>query len=176
MITRPAPADYNPFYETYIRLIPDGHDPIDQLRQQPTALTGLLAGLTDEQTRYRYAPGKWSINESLVHIIDTERIFAYRALRIGRGDQTPLPGFDQDDYVPASGADARPLADIWREYHAVRAATLALFESLSTDAVERVGVTNGSPMSVRALAYMLPGHEAHHITIFRDRYLPGLTQ
>lgn len=174
MIARPNPADYNPYYETYIRLVPDGQDPLAQLRQQSAALTTLLADLTDEQAHFRYAPGKWSIKEALVHIIDTERIFAYRTLRIARGDQTPLPGFEQNDYVPASGADARPLADIWREYHAVRAATLALFESLPVDAVARVGTASDSPTSVRALAYMLPGHEAHHMMIFRERYLPGL--
>ena len=128
-LTPPAAAEYAPYYHTYVRLITA--DPLVALRQQPQELRRLLAGLTDEQARFRYAPGKWSIKEKLVHMIDTERIFAYRALRIGRGDTTPLPGFEQDDYVPASDADSRPLASILEEYDAVRAATLSLLESFT---------------------------------------------
>jgi hypothetical protein len=174
LISRPTSAEYNPFYETYLRLVPEGADPLAQLREQAGTLRALLAPLTDEQALYRYAPGKWSIKESLVHIIDTERIFSYRALRIGRGDDTPLPGFDQDSYVPASGADSRSLASIWAEYDAVRAATLVLFESFPAEAQARVGTASGGPMSLRAVAHILPGHEANHLALFRERYLPGL--
>ncbi|MBO0951464.1 DinB family protein [Fibrella forsythiae] len=174
MITRPTAAEYLPFANTYVQHVPEGQDPLDQLRTQADTLKLLLANVSDEQALFRYAPGKWSIKESLVHMIDTERIFAYRALRIGRGDQTPLPGFEQDDYVPASGADARLLADIWHEYDTVRAATLSLFESFTPDVYARAGMASGHPLSMRALAHIIPGHEAHHISIFRDRYLPGL--
>jgi uncharacterized damage-inducible protein DinB len=170
-LSRPTPAEYPPFAGTYIRLVPEGADPIAQLRQQPGTLKSLLAPLTDEQALHRYAPGKWSIKESLVHISDTERIFAYRALRIGRGDETPLPGFDQDSYVPTSGADSRTLANIWAEYDAVRATTLTLLDGLPDDAFSRIGTASNSPMSVRALVYMMAGHEAHHIALFRERYL-----
>ena len=175
MITYPTAAEYLPFYNTYIQLVPKGQDPLEQLRQQPATIKTLLGNLTEEQALFRYATGKWSIKESLVHIIDSERIFAYRALRISRGDQTPLPGFEQDDYVPASDADARPLANILHEYSAVRAATLSLFDSFTPETYERSGVASGGPLTVRALAYMIPGHEAHHIRLFRERYLPGLS-
>lgn len=171
-LTPPAAPEYAPFYHTYVKLITG--DPLEALRRQPQELRQLLAGLTEEQTLFRYAPGKWSIKENLVHMLDTERIFAYRALRIGRGDTTPLPGFEQDDYVPASGADARPLADILGEYDNVRAATLSLLESFTAEAVGRLGTASGQPVSVRALAYILPGHEAHHLNLLRERYLPGL--
>ncbi|WP_259404242.1 alpha/beta hydrolase-fold protein [Hymenobacter sp. HSC-4F20] len=174
LTTRPGAAEYAPYYDTYIRLIPEGHNPLQQLQEQPTVLKQLLQGLTDEQARLRYAPGKWSIKESLVHVLDTERIFAYRALRIARGDTTPLPGFEQNDYVPASGADERSLADILREYDAVRAATLSFFSSLRPEDYERTGTASTFPVSVRALAYMVPGHEAHHLRLLTERYLPLL--
>ncbi|MEZ0609772.1 DinB family protein [Fibrella sp. WM1] len=175
-LSRPTAAEHSPYYGTYINFIPEGADPIALLSEQPSTLKALLAPLSDEQALFRYAPGKWSIKEALVHIIDTERIFAYRALRIGRGDQTPLPGFEQNDYVPASGADARSLADIWAEYDAVRAATIALLTSFPDDAFGRIGTASNGPMSLRALAYIMPGHEANHIVVFRERYLPALGQ
>ncbi|MBT9394661.1 DinB family protein [Hymenobacter sp. NST-14] len=173
-LTPPAATEYGPYYYTYVKLI--AGDPLEALRRQPRELRQLLAGLTEEQGTFRYAPGKWSIKENLVHMLDTERIFAYRALRISRGDTTPLPGFEQDDYVPASGADSRPLAAILAEYDAVRAATLSLFESFTPAAISRQGTASGQPVSVRALAYILPGHEAHHLNLLRERYLPGLPE
>ena len=174
MISRPAPTKYPLFADTYVRLVPDGSDPIAQLREQPAQLAAMLSELTDDQGIFSYAPGKRTIKEALVHLIDTERIFAYRALRIGRGDQTPLPGFEQDNYVPASGANDRALTDIWREYNAVRTATLALFDSFTDAAIARIGTAGGGPLSVRALTYIIPGHEAHHIAILQKHYLPGL--
>ena len=170
-LPRPAATEYLPYAQTYVNMIPDGHDPLALLRQQSGTLTSLLSPLTDAQALFRYAPEKWSIKEALVHIIDTERIFAYRALRISRGDQTSLPGFEQNDYVPNSGADARPLTDILREYDTVRAATISLFDSFTPDCYGRTGTASGGPLSVRALAYIIPGHEAHHIALFRERYL-----
>lgn len=174
LINRPTADEFSPFYNTYIRLIPDGVSPLTLLREQPTVLKTLLKHLTDEQALFRYAPGKWSIKESLVHMTDTERIFAYRALRLGRGDQTPLPGFDQNDYVPVSGADRRPLTAIWAEYDAVRAATLTLLTSFDVDTFSLTGIVSDGPMSLRALTYIIPGHEAHHINLFQNRYLPHL--
>lgn len=175
MISRPAVTEYLPFAITYVQLVPEGQNPLEQLRRQGAEVSALLASLTDEQALFRYAPGKWSIKESLLHLIDSERIFAYRALRIGRGDQTSLPGFEQDDYVPNSGADTRPLTNILHEYETVRAATLSLFDSFTPETYQRAGMASGGPLSVRALAHIIPGHEAHHLHLFRERYLPGLS-
>ncbi|GAB3836016.1 DinB family protein [Hymenobacter jeollabukensis] len=172
--TRPAADEYGAYYDRYIQQIPAGHDPVQRLREQQAELHALFSGLSDEQARLRYAPGKWSIKETLVHVIDTERVFAYRALSIARGDQTPLPGFDQDAFTAHSGADARPLTGILREYDAQRAATLALLESLADEALTRRGTASGMPVSVRALSYMLPGHEAHHLQLWRERVWPLL--
>ncbi|MBG8553935.1 DinB family protein [Hymenobacter guriensis] len=170
-LARPGADEYAPYYHTYVRLV---EDPFRQLREQPIHLRQLLASLTDEQGLLRYAPGKWSIKESLVHMIDTERIFAYRALRIARGDTTALPGFEQNDYVPASGADDRPLTGILAEYDAVRAATLSLLDSLRPQDFERRGTASNNPVTVRAMAYILAGHEAHHLGVLQERYLPLL--
>ncbi|WP_317258899.1 alpha/beta hydrolase-fold protein [Hymenobacter tibetensis] len=171
---RPAAGQYNAYYDTYISLVPDGANPLFQLQQQPQELHRLVGHLTNEQALFAYAPGKWTIKESLVHIIDTERIFAYRALRIARGDQQPLAGFEQNDYVPTSGANDRTLESILQEYDTVRAATLSLYESFQPAAYDRMGTASGFPVSVRALAFILPGHEAHHLHILRERYLPNL--
>ncbi|MEZ0609212.1 DinB family protein [Fibrella sp. WM1] len=170
-IARPDLTEYSAYHIPYLRFVPEGTDPLVLLQRQPADIRVLLGSLTDQQALVRYAPGKWSIKESLVHLIDTERIFTYRALRIARGDQTPLPGFEQDDYVPNSGADARLLTDIWAEYEAVRKATLLLIDSFTEQALVRLGVVNGKPLSVRALIHVLAGHEAHHIQLFSDKYL-----
>ncbi|MCB2410886.1 DinB family protein [Hymenobacter lucidus] len=172
--SRPVSGQYQPYYDTYIRHIPEEADPLQILAEQPAQLTQLVGSLTDEQARFAYAPGKWSIKEMLVHMLDTERIFAYRALRFSRNDQTDLPGFEQDDYVPNSEANNRPLSDILQEYATVRAATLSLFHSFSAVQLERTGRANGGPASVRALLFIIPGHESHHLSILRERYLPAL--
>jgi len=172
--TRPAATEHAPYYERYTALVPAGHNPLELLRSQPQQLRQLLAGLTEEQGRFAYAPGKWTLKEMLVHVIDTERIFAYRALRIARGDQTPLPGFEQDDYVPTSGANARSIQNILAEYDTVRAATLSLLQSFGPEHVSRTGTASGNPVSVRALGFLMAGHEAHHLHILQERYLPQL--
>lgn len=172
--TRPAADEYGAYYDRYIQQIPAGHDPVQRLREQQTELHQLFQGLSDEHARLRYAPGKWSIKETLVHVVDTERVFAYRALSIARGNQTPLPGFDQDDFTANSGADARPLAELLREYDAQRAATLALLESFTPEALVRRGTASDMPVTVRALCYMLAGHEAHHLQLWRERVWPLL--
>ncbi|SNC61794.1 DinB superfamily protein [Hymenobacter gelipurpurascens] len=176
LTTRPASGEYAPYYDLYIQNIPAGHNPLQHLREQPLLLKELLADFTEEQGLLRYAPGKWSIKEMLVHMMDTERIFAYRALRIARGDKQPLPGFEQDDYVPASGADKRTMESILHEYDTVRAATLSLFDSFEPEAYSQMGTASNNPVSVRALAYILPGHEAHHLHILQDRYLSMLVK
>ncbi len=169
-IARPDPSEYNPYYGRYLDQLPGGADPVDLLERGEREIHDLLSPLGDERARHRYAPGKWSIKELVVHVIDTERIFAYRLLRIARGDTTPLAGFEQDSYAPASEADRRSLADILAEYHAVRAATLTLAGSLSAEALARQGTASGYPVSARALVYIMAGHERHHLRMLREKY------
>jgi uncharacterized damage-inducible protein DinB len=121
----------------------------------------------------RYAPGKWTIKEILVHVVDDERIYAYRALRFARGDLTPLPGFEQDEFAAASDANERPVPDILAEHAAVRDATIALFRGLPEAALLRSGVADGKRFTVRALGYHMAGHEAHHMAVVKERYLGG---
>jgi hypothetical protein len=167
---RPGADEYAPYYATYIGKVGDG-DIIDILREQSEAIRGLFARVPAERNRYAYAPGKWTLAESLQHVTDAERVFSYRALRIARGDETPLPGFEQNDWVPVSGAHDRPLTALVDEFAAVRAATVALFAGLPADAWTRRGTASGHVVSVRALALMCAGHALHHEGIFRERYL-----
>ena len=170
-ITRPVDGDFLPYAGSYINLVPPGTDPLEALRAQPQEIHTLLAHLTEAQAEKAYAPGKWTLKEMLLHQIDSERIFAYRALRFARADSQDLPGFDQDSYAAHSGANARPLASLLAEYDATRAATLALFGSFTTEQLDRRGSANGGPATVRALLYIVPGHERHHLNIIRERYL-----
>jgi uncharacterized damage-inducible protein DinB len=174
MIPRPDASEHLPYYSKYVDRVPDG-DLLQTLRQQLDETLALVGGLDEAQGGHRYAPGKWSIRESLNHVIDAERIFAYRALRISRGDQTPLESFDENAYAEAAGADARTLVDLAYELRHVRMASLALFASLSDEALARRGTASGGTVSVRALAWIIAGHEMHHVALLRERYLPGLT-
>ncbi|HEV2642530.1 MAG TPA: DinB family protein [Candidatus Elarobacter sp.] len=167
---RPEASEYNPYYGAYVSAVPEG-DLLSTLERQGAELDALLAPLDDARALSRYAPGKWSIKEVLGHISDTERVFAYRLLRIARGDTTPLASFDQDVYVPAARSDARALNDLREELRAVRAATLALAKSLDDDAWLRSGTASEKPVSARALGYIIAGHMAHHTKILRERYL-----
>lgn len=166
---RPEPAEYASFYAGYVAAVPDG-DVIELLGTQATVLRTALAPLSPAQGGHRYAEGKWSVREVVGHCIDAERIFAYRALRIARGDATPLPGFDENDYVATAGSDARSMPELLAELDAVRAATIALFASLTPVAWSRVGVASGKEITVRALAFITAGHVAHHLRILRERY------
>ena len=167
--TRPDPSEHAPYYGKYIALVPDG-DILATLETQGRETARLLAGLNEQQAAHRYAPDKWSVKEVIGHVADSERIFAYRALRIARGDQTQIEGFEQDDYVRAAQFDRLSVADLAAEFTAVRQATLRLFEGLSPDAWTRRGVANNNEVSVRALAYMIAGHELHHRQILREKY------
>ncbi|GAA4385381.1 DinB family protein [Hymenobacter koreensis] len=171
---RPEPGTFPPYYENYYRHIPAGADPLEMLAVQPTALHQLLAGMSEEQAAFRYAPGKWSIKQVVLHIADSERIFAYRALRFARGDAQELHGFDENTYADASGADNRTLTDLLAEYAAVRQASLALFRGFQAEQFDLQGRANQNPASVRALLYVLAGHEAHHLHVLAERYLPLL--
>ncbi len=168
-IARPAPEEYAPYYRRYLDLVP-GDDAWPELAADPAPARAAVAGLPEARALHRYAPGKWSVKELLVHVSDTERVFAYRLLRVARHDATPLAGFDENAWAPESGADARPLDAIVAELRAVRAATLALIGSLPPGALERRGVANGQPVSARACAWIIAGHERHHAGILRERY------
>lgn len=170
MIPRPDASEHLPYYGKYVDRVPDG-DLLQTLRVQLDETLALVRGLPEERGGHRYAPGKWSIREVLSHVIDAERIFAYRALRIGRGDATPLASFDENTYAAASNADARTLADLAEELEHVRLGNLALFRGLDDDALARRGTASGGEVSVRALAWIIAGHERHHVALLRERYL-----
>lgn len=170
--TRPAAGEFAPFYARYIAAVPDG-DLVERLRIEGAAIATLLRSLDRETAGHRYAPGKWSVLEVFGHLIDSERVFAYRALRFGRGDTTPLAGFDENLFAVEAGHDGRTPTDLAAELEAVRAATIALFASLAPAAWERRGEANGQPVSVRALGWMTAGHELHHRRILRERYGVG---
>ena len=168
--TRPAKSEYLPYYDTYVKLVPDG-DVIATLTSQMVETQSLLRALPASVATYRYAPDKWSVNELVGHMIDSERIFTARALRFGRNDATPLPGFEQDDYVRGANFDAHPLSDLASELEAVRHATIFLFRHMDEEAWTRRGIANNAEVSVRALAYICAGHELHHREILSTRYL-----
>ena len=167
---RPKAGEYNAYYDKYISLIP-GTDVVGTLAGQLPKTVALLSSLSEQDGELRYAPGKWSLKEALGHVIDTERIMAYRALCIARGDRTPLAGFEQDEYVRGGPHATIRLADLVEEFKNVRAATIALFRNLREEDWKRQGVANKNDITVRALAYVIAGHELHHRNILEERYL-----
>ncbi|MGA2739817.1 MAG: DinB family protein [Bryobacteraceae bacterium] len=169
-VAAPDPSEYAAYYGKYITLV-GGNDVVSALEDQPRETLALLSGLSEQQGDYRYAPGKWSVKEMLGHVIDAERVFAYRALRFARNDGTPLASFEQDDYVRAGGFGERRLADLIEEFVCVRRASVWLFRELSPEAWMRQGVASGNPVSVRAVAYIIAGHELHHRTILKEKYI-----
>ncbi|MCO4098321.1 MAG: DinB family protein [Gemmatimonas sp.] len=175
-IARPVLDEHAPYALTYINATADAlaalgtDDVVHLLEVQREQCRALLAGVPESQAGFSYAPGKWTLAESLVHVSDTERVFAYRLLRIARGDRTPLPGFEQDDWVPQSRSTRRTLSDIVTELLACREATLALVRSLDDEAIAQRGIASGVEVSARALVWMLAGHMGHHITLTRDKY------
>lgn len=170
MVSRPAATEFAPYYGTYVNAMPDG-DVVQALASQGEETFRVLTALTDEQGGFRYAPDKWSIRDLVQHLCDSERIFAYRALRFARGDRTPLPGFDQEPYAATAHADRRPLAELAAEFRDVRVTTLALVRSFDAEMLDRSGSASGNLMSVRALVWVIAGHERHHLRILRERYL-----
>ena len=168
-LSRPGTDESAPFYHGYIDKVP-GERIGEYLTSQLGEVEGLLAPLDDATARFRYAPEKWSVKEVLGHLCDAERIFAYRLLRIARADTTPLPGFDEDAYVPPAEFDVRPLAELLREFQALRGSTIALVEGLPSAGWERRGQASGKVISTRALAYIMVGHVTHHLAVLRDRY------
>jgi len=171
-IARPEPGEYAPYYERYISLIA-GCDILGALEAQRRQMMLLLSGRHEDEGDIRYAADKWTAKEVLGHVCDSERIFAYRALRIARGDQTPIEGFEQDDYVRNGPFGRAPLAEIVEDYIAVRRATLTLLRNLDETAWARRGVANKNEITVRALAYVIAGHEVHHRRILEEKYFGG---
>lgn len=169
LATRPDTTEHIEYFGRYTALVPDG--PISEtLRKQTEETAALLARVPASVEEHRYAPGKWSVKEVVGHLADAERIFAYRALRIARGDQTPLPSFEENDYVPAGDFGARSLKSLAAELRAVREATLHLLEGLSEEALVRRGTAADNPVSARALIWIVAGHERHHVALLRERY------
>ena len=171
--TRPEPGEYAPYYETYISKV-KGSDIVGILDAQRLQMAHLFAARSERDGNFRYAPDKWTVKEVLGHVNDTERIFAYRALRIARGDQTPLASFEQNDYVRSGNFAERTLVDLAEEFELVRAASIALFKSLQKEAWQRRGVASKNEVSVRALAFIVAGHELHHREILEERYFPAI--
>jgi uncharacterized damage-inducible protein DinB len=170
MITPPEATEYQSYYGRYISLVP-GQDLVQTLDQQIAHTLPVLRAITEEKSLHRYAPGKWSVKELLGHLIDAERIFTYRALRFARKDPTPLPGFDQDPYVEAAKFDSHPWNDLIAEFEHVRRSTILFFRALKPEDLLRSGTASGNAITVRALGYIIAGHELHHMAILRDRYL-----
>jgi uncharacterized damage-inducible protein DinB len=168
-VARPQAGEFAPYYDRYISLI-HGDDILGTLDQQRRDTMLLLSCRDDQDGDFRYAPEKWSAKEVLGHVCDTERVFAYRALRIARADATPLEGFEQDDYVRNGPFAQRPLADQVEDFIAVRRATLSLLRNLDEAAWLRRGTANKNEVSVRALAYIIAGHELHHRRILEEKY------
>lgn len=170
--TRPQVGEHHAYYRGYVDLVPDG-DILEQLALQIADSLAFLSDVDEQRSMFRYAPGKWSIKEVVGHLMDSERIFGYRALRIARGDTTPLEGFDQEALIKGAHFDARPWDELLREWRIVRDANLTMYRGFSEEEMVRMGHANGSDISVRAFAWIMAGHELHHMRIVRERYLNG---
>lgn len=167
---RPVQGEYPDFYDTYIKLVPEGNIQ-NILAEQQKAIEDFIPTIPDSKVDFRYAPGKWSLKEVFGHMIDTERIMSYKLLRIARGDKTPLAGFEVNAYVENAYYDQRNLANLLEEYVSVRRATLSLINGLAEEASERVGVTNDNLVTARSIPFIIAGHELHHWSIIKERYM-----
>src|SRR5271154_5812904 len=172
-LAKPEAGEYAAYYEKYIALVP-GNDVTGALEAQRVQTMQLFAGRSERDGNFKYAADKWTVKEVLEHLSDSERIFVYRALRIARADQTPLSGFEQDDYVRSGEFGERTLTDLVEEFALVRSATSALFHSLGDEAWLRRGTANKNEVTVRALAFIVAGHELHHREILKERYFPAI--
>lgn len=167
---RPAADEHIPYFGKYIALVPES-DALAALQHQLDDMLPLLRGLSEAQGALRYAPGKWSIKQVLGHMIDGERVFAYRALRFARADQTELPGFDENPYAEMAGSDDRSLASLIKELEMLRRANIEMYAGFPAEAWSRRGKASGNPVTVRALAFIIAGHGWHHMGILQERYL-----
>jgi uncharacterized damage-inducible protein DinB len=171
LISKPRDGEFPAYAIMYIGLVPGDRLVLKHLQDNFQAAKRLILSLPEEKLYFRYAEGKWTIKETLVHVVDDERIYAYRAMCFARNEQTKLPGFEQDDYVVYSGANERSIENIFEEYEAVRNATVTLFNGLPENSLLRTGIANNNKASVRALAYHIAGHELHHINLIKEKYL-----
>ncbi len=162
--------EFNPYYLPYIQLAAN-QDIVLGLKKNVISVIDFYQNIPSEKLEHAYAEGKWTPKDILLHIIDTERVFVYRAMRIARQDKTEMVGFEQDDYVDAGKANNRTINSLIEEYKAVRNATIVLFDSFSDEELKSIGKANGSPVSVRAIGYIITGHENHHNNVIRERYL-----
>ncbi len=171
LIAKPRADEHHEYFGRYIALV--GDDAFTALAGQAASTPQRLQGMTESQAMHRYAPDKWSVKDAIQHMADVERVFAYRALRFARADSTELPGFDENAWAPAAGADRRSASELLFELAAVRAATLTLFAGLDHEALLRRGRANGAETSVRAIAHIIAGHERHHLAVLKDKYQVG---
>jgi uncharacterized damage-inducible protein DinB len=169
---RPLQNDYAPYYDGYIKNIKDDNI-IKVLEEQLITTNIFLNSITEEKSEFRYAEGKWSIKELVGHLIDSERVFAYRALSISRGEKQPLPSFDEKEYTRESDYSKRKFSDILKEFKLLREANLLMFKSLPEEKLNKRGIANNVEVTVLALLFIIAGHEAHHIRILKERYLQG---
>lgn len=163
------PAEYAPYFQRYVSNVTED-DVLGAMEAQTRETAALLARIDDEKASYRYAPEKWSVKQLVGHVTDAERVFAYRAMAIARGEQASLPGFDENDYVRNGDFDRRSIGELAAELAAARAATLAMFRGFSDEAWRRRGVANNNAISARALAHVALGHERHHLKVLREKY------
>ena len=170
-ITKPGDEEYPSYAGMYINLLPNDELILDHLKKNFMEVKKFILSLPLEKLDYRYQQGKWTIKEIITHIIDDERVYAYRALCFARNEKNELPGFDQDEYAKHSGTNERNISNIFEEYKAVRHATITLFNGLSDEALTRYGTANNNKATVRALCYHIAGHELHHINFIKEFYL-----
>lgn len=169
MTMRPEPGEYGPYYSGYVNRVPED-DVVGAIETQSAETQKLLSALDDARAAFRYATGKWSIKEVIGHLSDAERVFGYRALAIARGEEQPLPGFDENAYIGTASYDSWSLGQLVEQYALLRRANIVLFRNLPQDAWSRRGIASGSPVTVRALAAIIVGHERHHVSVLRERY------
>jgi len=167
--SRPEPAEYREYSARYVSLVQEA-DVLSLMDAQAGLVHDALAGLSDERSGHRYAPGKWSVREALGHMIDTERVFGFRALAVARGETWALPGFDENAYAAIAGADRVPIGELAEEFATVRRSHVLMFRHLDEAAWRRIGTVYEHPTSVRALAFIMAGHVRHHATLFAERY------
>jgi hypothetical protein len=167
---RPNKTEYAAYYHTYVEKVPDG-DIIKVMKKQNDQVKLLLKNVSGKKSLYRYLPDKWSVREVLGHMIDTERVFAYRALRFARNDANNLPGFDENEYVRQSNYNDIKLKDLVEEFITIRKSNIIMFKNFSDEAELRKGTANGNPFTVRAMAYIMAGHVNHHLKVLKERYL-----
>jgi hypothetical protein len=170
MLQRPDSSEYAPYFAPFVQLVPEGRF-LDIYKQQTEAALTLLKNVDEERQYFRYADGKWTLKEVLGHIIDSDRVFSYRVLRVARGDQTPLPGFDENLFTAGSNYNDRTWIDLLEEYEATHRSTLCLYRGLSSEAWTKLGTVSQVETTARALAYSSLGHELRHVDTIRTKYL-----